>query len=135
MNADYVVFPALLVVLALVTDYFVALRIRQHPAVFSGRTRLIRFVLGLFALVISALAASSPYNALRIHSFWANHPMPGQRFNVDDHLMYVHCTGSGSPTVILDAGLGNEAVYWANVQALLSQTHRVCSYDRAGFGW
>jgi Alpha/beta hydrolase family len=32
-------------------------------------------------------------------------------------------------------GLGNDSLIWANVQPELSKTTRVCSYDRAGFGW
>jgi pimeloyl-ACP methyl ester carboxylesterase len=44
------------------------------------------------------------------------------------------CTGSGSPTIVLDAGLGNDSVIWANVQPALAKTTRVCAYDRAGFG-
>jgi len=49
--------------------------------------------------------------------------------------MHMNCTGSGSPTIILDSGLGNDALIWGGVQPVLSETTRVCSYDRAGFGW
>jgi pimeloyl-ACP methyl ester carboxylesterase len=48
--------------------------------------------------------------------------------------MRIYCTGSGSPTVVLDAGLGNDALIWGGVQPELSKTTRVCAYDRAGFG-
>jgi pimeloyl-ACP methyl ester carboxylesterase len=43
--------------------------------------------------------------------------------------------GSGSPTVVLDAGLGGTSLDWALVQAEIGQTTRVCAYDRAGMGW
>jgi len=49
--------------------------------------------------------------------------------------MHLYCTGEGSPTIVLDAGLGNDSLIWANVQPTLSKTTQVCSYDRAGFGW
>ena len=49
--------------------------------------------------------------------------------------MHLLCTGEGSPTLVLDAGLGNDSLIWANVQPELSKVTRVCSYDRAGFGW
>lgn len=49
--------------------------------------------------------------------------------------MHINCTGSGSPAIILDAGLGNDSTTWGEIQPVLSKTTRVCSYDRAGFGW
>jgi hypothetical protein len=42
---------------------------------------------------------------------------------------------TGSPTVMLDAGLGNSSLYWFRVQPEIAQFTRVCSYDRAGLGW
>jgi pimeloyl-ACP methyl ester carboxylesterase len=39
------------------------------------------------------------------------------------------------PTIVLDAGLGNDGLIWGGVQPVLAKTTRVCSYDRAGFGW
>ncbi len=48
--------------------------------------------------------------------------------------MHMYCTGSGSPTIVLDAGLGDDAVIWSAVQPALANTTRVCAYDRAGFG-
>ncbi len=49
--------------------------------------------------------------------------------------MHLNCTGSGSPTLILDSGLGSDALIWGRVQPHLAETTRVCSYDRAGYGW
>jgi pimeloyl-ACP methyl ester carboxylesterase len=49
--------------------------------------------------------------------------------------MRIDCTGSGSPTLVLDSGLGNDGLVWGGVQPVLAQTTRVCSYDRAGMGW
>ena len=37
--------------------------------------------------------------------------------------------------MLMEAGAGDFSVSWAAVQPTLSQTTRVCSYDRAGFGW
>ncbi|HSK18110.1 MAG TPA: alpha/beta hydrolase [Longimicrobiales bacterium] len=49
--------------------------------------------------------------------------------------MHIYCTGSGAPTVVLQAGATGFAQTWAWVQAWLSESTRVCSYDRAGLGW
>jgi len=36
---------------------------------------------------------------------------------------------------VLDAGAGNWSIFWSKVQPVLSQSMRVCSFDRAGYGW
>jgi pimeloyl-ACP methyl ester carboxylesterase len=54
--------------------------------------------------------------------------------------MYMECRGTGSPTVILIAGLGNRADYWRitaseqypSVFSEASTFTRVCAYDRPG---
>ncbi|MDQ2807075.1 MAG: alpha/beta hydrolase [Chloroflexota bacterium] len=48
--------------------------------------------------------------------------------------LHLICTGSGRPTVVLEAGLGDTAATWAKVQPVLEQFTAVCSYDRAGLG-
>lgn len=45
------------------------------------------------------------------------------------------CSGKGDPTVILDSGGGVPAVGWIKVQPEVAKFARVCSYDRAGYGW
>ena len=45
--------------------------------------------------------------------------------------LFLNCTGTGSPTVILEAGAGGGSNSWRKVQRPLSQHTRVCSYDRA----
>lgn len=45
------------------------------------------------------------------------------------------CLGHGSPTIVLNAGLGSWAVVWRSVQTPLAQRTRVCAWDPAGFGF
>jgi len=45
------------------------------------------------------------------------------------------CRGQGTPTVVLDAGLGGPWTQWARVQPEAARFSRVCAYDRAGLGW
>jgi hypothetical protein len=63
------------------------------------------------------------------------YPPPGQMYEVDQHQMHLYCTGAGSPTVILEAQATSSSVDWGLVQPEIAQWTRVCSYDRAGFGW
>jgi pimeloyl-ACP methyl ester carboxylesterase len=62
-------------------------------------------------------------------------PAPGQRIDVDGHRMHLYCAGQGAPAVILDAGLGGTSLDWVIVQPAVARFTRVCSYDRAGYGW
>jgi pimeloyl-ACP methyl ester carboxylesterase len=49
--------------------------------------------------------------------------------------MNILCVGKGTPTVIFDAGLGDQIRAWATVQPQIAQRTRACSYDRAGLGF
>ncbi len=60
---------------------------------------------------------------------------PGRMYVVEGHRMRIDCEGVGNPTVVLDAGLGNDGLIWSAVQPALATTNRVCSFDRAGYGW
>jgi pimeloyl-ACP methyl ester carboxylesterase len=109
--------------------------------IFSLRTKTLstlrktaeRVVLCLVALVTLLLVASSGINAVAFARF--RHAPGGAIYQVYGHAMRIDCMGSGSPTIVLDSGLGNDGLIWGGVQPVLAKTTRVCSYDRAGYGW
>ena len=45
------------------------------------------------------------------------------------------CLGKGTPTVIFEAGLGEDSIAFRKVQREVAGFTRACSYDRAGFGF
>lgn len=49
--------------------------------------------------------------------------------------MNLYCLGRGTPTVVLDAGLGDSSVIWRKVHARLAESTQVCAFDRAGSGF
>ena len=53
----------------------------------------------------------------------------------DGRQLNFHCTGRGAPLVLLESGYGAGFGAWAPVQPLIAQQTRVCSYDRAGYGF
>lgn len=53
----------------------------------------------------------------------------------DGRRLNFHCTGRGSPLVILESGYGAGVNGWISVQPRIAATTRVCSYDRAGYGF
>jgi pimeloyl-ACP methyl ester carboxylesterase len=135
MDFLYVVIPALLVLAGILiawlsTRRVLSLRSKSYPA---WRKHTEGIVWPLLALAAVALAASSAWNAIVLYRY--RHTPPGQSYLVDGHQMRLDCTGSGSPTLVLDSGLGNDGLIWGGVQPVLAKTTRVCSYDRAGFGW
>ncbi len=58
----------------------------------------------------------------------------GKLVDVGGHRLYLDCTGEGSPTVILDAGMGGASDSWSRIQPEIAKFTRVCSYDRANTG-
>ena len=48
--------------------------------------------------------------------------------------LFLECVGSGTPTVVLEAGFGGDSFSWQEVQRRLGRTTRTCAYDRAGLG-
>lgn len=60
---------------------------------------------------------------------------PGRLIDIGGQLIHLNCTGSGSPTVLLESGTGDFSIIWSLVQPRVSAFARVCSYDRAGYAW
>jgi pimeloyl-ACP methyl ester carboxylesterase len=59
----------------------------------------------------------------------------GQLIDVGGHRLYLNCVGSGTPTVVIDAGWGDSSEAWSTSVQPAAATHtRVCTYDRAGMG-
>lgn len=61
--------------------------------------------------------------------------IPGKLVDIGNYKLHIHDTGIGAPTVVLDACLGGNSVYWGLVQPEVAKFIQVCSYDRAGLGW
>jgi pimeloyl-ACP methyl ester carboxylesterase len=132
MDFHYVVIPALIVLTGgfvgwLSIRRFLSLQRRSYP---SWRKVTERIAFSGIALTALAVAASSGFNAIALHA----NKLPGETYSVNGHKMRIDCTGSGSPTILLEAGAGNDGLIWGGVQPVLAKTTRVCSYDRAGFG-
>ena len=60
---------------------------------------------------------------------------PGEQVQIGGgRSLFLHCVGSGSPTVVLEAGFAANTFAWRDVQPELGRTTRACAYDRAGTG-
>jgi pimeloyl-ACP methyl ester carboxylesterase len=68
----------------------------------------------------------------------SSYPPRGKLVDVGGYRLSLYCTGAsqpGSPTVILEEGIGSTSLEWSAVQPGVAAFTRVCSYDRAGYGW
>jgi pimeloyl-ACP methyl ester carboxylesterase len=97
-----------------------------------GRSRWLLYpVAGVLALG----AVGGMLETVAMHRDANTFAMPGHLYDVGGHRLHLNCVGSGSPTVVLENGLGGSSPEWARVIAATSGTTRVCAYDRAGQGW
>src|SRR5208282_5056747 len=91
--------------------------------------------IGLIVLVIFA-ATVREWFATRADA--RRFPQEGRFVDVGGFRLNIDCTGTaqpGTPTVILESGAGVPAVGWKLVQPEIAKFTKVCSYDRAGYGW
>ncbi len=84
-------------------------------------------------LVLAVIGAI--YQAIATEIDQRAYPPPGEMVNVGDHSLHINCIGEGSPTVIFESGWYFMSAHWVRVQQEVSDTTRVCAYDRAGIGW
>jgi pimeloyl-ACP methyl ester carboxylesterase len=89
----------------------------------------------IFALMIAG-SIGGAYETVREAQDRSTYAMPGQLVDVGGHRLHISCTGTGSPTVVLEGGLGEPSTMMAGwIAPDVATTTRVCVYDRAGRGW
>jgi pimeloyl-ACP methyl ester carboxylesterase len=100
----------------------------------QSRTRV--FVVYPVLAVLALSAIGGAYETYREAGDPAASEMPGRLVSVGDHRLHIDCTGSGGPTVVLEAGLGEVSPMMAGwIAPNVARSTRVCVYDRAGRGW
>ncbi|GIL38884.1 alpha/beta fold hydrolase [Roseiterribacter gracilis] len=59
-----------------------------------------------------------------------------ERVNVGDHKIWIETSGAGTPTVLFEAGSGNDSTAWGDIPEKVRAAARVRTvvYDRAGLG-
>jgi pimeloyl-ACP methyl ester carboxylesterase len=63
------------------------------------------------------------------------YPPQGELVDIGGFRLHLNCIGQGTPTVVMDAGGGAPSIAWGLVPSEIAKLTRVCTYDRAGFGW
>jgi hypothetical protein len=70
------------------------------------RSRSARWMLYPVLAVLGIASIGGGYETVRDSLDASAYPMPGQLIDVGGHRLHLHCTGSGSPTVVLEPGHG-----------------------------
>ncbi|MEO6513901.1 MAG: alpha/beta hydrolase [Candidatus Saccharimonadales bacterium] len=92
----------------------------------------------LYPVLVVLMLASIGGGFERIHETVVrnNYPVQGQLVDVGGYRLHIQCTGTGSPTVVLEAGLGEPSpIMSAWIAPAVAKQTRVCVYDREGRGW
>jgi hypothetical protein len=82
-----------------------------------------------FGVIIGIVVAGQ---ALAQGQLLQGYEPPGKLIDVGGRKLHIHCSGNGSPTIILMAGGGACSIDWTLVQPRVAEKTWVCSYDRAG---
>lgn len=90
---------------------------------------------GLLILLVVLAVIGAVYEPIAEAADLRAYPPPGQMVDVGGYRLHIHCTGSGSPTVVIDAGWMDWSLGWSWVQPEVAKATRVCTYDRAGMGY
>lgn len=106
---------------------------RQYPRRPSNWARYL--VIFLITPVVLLAIVGETYESLARSRDQRQFRRWGELIDVGGYRLNLNCLGSGSPTVILDSGLGLPAAEWSLLQPDVAEFTRVCSYDRAGYGW
>lgn len=114
---------------ALALAAWMAVQLRRH---LHGR---VRWLLYPVIIAIAVGSVGGTYETVARARAQHDYPAPGALHDVGGHRLHIDCAGTGSPTVVLQNGLGELSVLWDRIAEQASRTSRVCSYDRAGQGW
>ncbi|GAB3785785.1 alpha/beta hydrolase [Nocardioides ungokensis] len=94
-----------------------------------------RWLLYPVIALMAVVSVGGGYETVREHLDASRYPMSGQLIDVGGHRLHLSCTGSGSPTVVLQPGGGDFSSVLAWIAPAVAADTRVCVYDRAGRGW
>jgi pimeloyl-ACP methyl ester carboxylesterase len=98
-------------------------------------TIILRLILALIVLIAFIACIGAMYQAIENWKDARRFPQKGKLIQAGEIKLNIDCSGEGKPTVILESAGAFPARAWVKVQPEVAKFARVCSYDRAGYGW
>ncbi len=96
---------------------------------------LLALVVGLSVAVVIDVVRLGGWQAWLVrHRIPATYAREGRTIDVDGTAVYLDCRGTGSPTVLLEAGFAAGASSWGYVLPWVGERTRVCAWDRPAIG-
>jgi len=104
-------------------------------------------MLALWIMVLKGAAWTVGVVALLLAAGWLwelwsearsrkRNPPPGQMVEVGGRRLHLLTKGGApGPTVVIEQGAGELSIFWWPIQDAVAGFARVCTYDRAGYGW
>jgi hypothetical protein len=95
MDFDYVVLPAIILVVGVLVIWMSVRRILSlsTKSFRTWRKVVERIALSVAVLFAAFVASSSAFNAIVLYHFRATNPPPGTFYSVSGHRMHINCTG------------------------------------------
>lgn len=85
--------------------------------------------------IVLAICSGFVYEAIASKQGAASFPPPGKLVDTGDYGLHLVKRGSGSPTIVLEAGSGETSLSWRDIPDELAKFATVVAYDRAGYAW
>ena len=105
------------------------------PSAAARGGRLRRVLTPLCALLLVACAGQTPNSGFTtIPTPSAGDVLDAEITIADGRTLYVRCSGSGTPTLLLEAGDGDTNASYGFAERTLAAETRTCVYDRANLG-
>jgi pimeloyl-ACP methyl ester carboxylesterase len=90
----------------------------------------------LVAAVLLLLAGGFAFQLIAERMDRQRDPPPGRLIDVGGRRLHLVCAGNAAgPTVVIEAGSGNDSNSWRAIVERVGRFAAVCAYDRAGLGW
>jgi pimeloyl-ACP methyl ester carboxylesterase len=103
----------------------------KNQSILFGEMGTSHFVAAILCLTGMGLV----YQSIATARDRRKYPPPGSLVDVDGCRLHLKSEGNGTPTVVLEAGLGGMSSAWGWIQPETAKFSHVVSYDRAGLGW
>jgi len=93
------------------------------------------FRVALATLIVLIAACGGGANEVETPELEPEAQVSARGVKIDgERVLYVRCTGDGSPTIVLEGGDQDTSASYAFAEARLAATTRTCVYDRANLG-
>lgn len=98
--------------------------------------RISAVIAAFVVLVALAVMAGAIYERIGRARAAHDFPPPGRMVDIGGRSIQLDCRGTGSPTVVFEAGLSIDgSLSWSSVQDTIARHTRTCAYSRAGVMW